>query len=549
MQKNNTKRDILLTMALPYANGQIHLGHMVEAIQTDIWARFQKLREHSVLFLSGTDAHGTAVMLAAEKEGVSPESYVANIRDDQLSDFKGFSIEFDNFYTTHSTENEQLACHIYQQLEQRGDISQQEISQAYDTEKNLFLADRFIKGDCPRCHAPDQYGDNCEQCGATYNPTELGNAKSALSGTTPIEKKSQHYFFALEHYTDFLKQWFEQGSHLQVAVRNKLSEWFNEGLKPWDISRDAPYFGFNIPGTNDKYFYVWLDAPIGYMASLKHLSKQRPEIDFDHYWKKDSNTELYHFIGKDIMYFHSLFWPAMLEGAGYRTPSAVFVHGFLTVDGKKMSKSRGTFITAKKYLSHLNPEYLRYYFAAKLNQHIEDIDFNLNDFMLRVNSDLVGKYVNLASRCAGFIVKKFDGQLSDDIHAPELLEHFIEQAETIASHYEALNYHRAVRDIMALADRANQYIDQHKPWALAKQDGQEALVQAVCSMGLNLFRILTIYLQPILPNTAEKVEAFLNLPPQHWLDIQKTLKNHTINKFTPLMQRITPEQLEQLKIQ
>lgn len=546
MKREDKKRELLITIALPYANGQIHLGHMVEAIQADIWSRFQKMRDHSVVFISGTDAHGTAIMLAAEKAGITPEAYIESIRQDHRSDFEQFLIDFDNFHTTHSSENEALASDIFLKLSAKGDIQKKEISQAYDTEKNLFLADRFIKGTCPRCHATDQYGDNCESCGATYSPTDLINPVSALSGSTPIEKTSLHYFFALEHYTAFLQQWFEDEEHLQPAVRNKLSEWFADGLQPWDISRDAPYFGFKIPGTEDKYFYVWLDAPIGYMASLKNLCTTT-SLNFDQYWQKDSNTELHHFIGKDIMYFHSLFWPAMLHGAGYRTPTAIRVHGFLTVDGQKMSKSRGTFITAKHYLKHFKPEYLRYYFAAKLNQQLEDIDFNLNDFMLRINSDLVGKYVNLASRCAGFIVKKADGMMADRIHEPELLEHFTNQADSIAQQYESLNYNRVTRDIMALADRANQYIDHHQPWALAKQEGNEALVQAICSMGINLFKILTVYLQPILPETATKVCDFLNLPSLTWADSQQALLSHKINKFKPLIQRITPEMLDTLQ--
>ncbi len=546
MTDKNSQRDILMTIALPYANGLIHLGHLVEAIQGDIWARFQKMRDHDLLFVCGSDAHGTAVMLAAEKEGISPDEYAEKVRQDHLADFKQFHIEFDHFHTTHSKENQQLANQIYQRLEQRGDISNKEISQAFDTEKQIFLADRFIKGECPRCGTADQYGDNCESCGATYSPSDLKNAKSAISGTTPIEKQSLHYFFELGNYTEFLQDWFSEGTHLQEHVSNKLQEWFTDGLKPWDISRDAPYFGFKIPGTEDKYFYVWLDAPIGYMASLKHLAAQNSKISFDHYWNKDSQAELYHFIGKDIMYFHSLFWPSMLHGADYRTPSAIFIHGFLTVDGQKMSKSRGTFITAKQYLKHFNPEYLRYYFAAKLNNQVEDIDLNLNDFMLRVNSDLVGKYVNLASRCAGFIVKKFDGMLAEQLHDEALIQAFMQASESIAEHFESLNYNRAVREIMALADRANQYIDQHKPWALAKEAGNEETVQAVCSMGINLFKVLTCYLTPILPDTATKVCAFLNIEPLQWQDSQKPLLSHKINKFKPLMQRITPEMLDEI---
>lgn len=533
-----------MTIALPYANGEIHLGHLVEAVQGDIWARFQRSRGHDCLFICGNDAHGTAVMLAAEKAGISPEAFVDQVNADHLNDFKQFLISFDNFYSSHSPENEKLSQDVYKKLQARGDIKTREISQLYDPEKNIFLADRFIRGECPKCHEPDQYGDNCEKCGATYSPTDLINPKSAISGATPVMKQSEHYFFCLEHHTDLLKEWIDSG-HLQKPVANKLKEWFEEGLQPWDISRDAPYFGFEIPDAPGKYFYVWLDAPIGYMASLQNYCTTHG-CDFMQYWQKDSTTELYHFVGKDIVYFHALFWPAMLYAADYRMPTAVFAHGFLTVNGQKMSKSRNTFITAKEYLSHLNPEYIRYYFAAKLNADVEDIDLNFEDFMQRVNSDLVGKYVNLASRCAGFITKKFDGVLAKALPEPALFDECVAAGETIAESFESLNYNKAVRDIMSLADRANQYIDQHKPWVLAKDENTLADVQPICTQGLNLFKLLSTYLKPILPETAEKVEAFLNCEPMTWGNRAEPLVSHKINKFKPLMVRVTPEDIEPL---
>ncbi len=545
MTTTTQKRDIMVTMALPYANGAIHLGHMVEAIQTDIWVRFQKSRGHKCLYICGSDAHGTAIMLSAEKKGITPEELIQQVHADHLSDFTNYSVDYDNFYTTHSPENKELSKIMYQRLHDNGDISTRTITQAYDAQDNIFLADRFIKGECPKCHTKDQYGDNCESCGATYQPMELIDPVSTMSGTTPIEKESEHYFFHLDNYKTFLEQWI-QGGHLQPQIANKLQEWFDEGLKQWDISRDAPYFGFEIPNAPGKYFYVWLDAPIGYMASLKNLCTQRNDINFDHYWNKDSKTELYHFIGKDIVYFHALFWPAMLQGAHYRLPNAIFVHGFLTINGTKMSKSRGTYISAKEYSDILPTEYIRYYYAAKLNAQVEDIDLNLEDFMLRVNSDLVGKYVNLASRCAGFITKKFDCMLADTLHDAELFNSFSAESESIAKSFEGLDYNRAVRDIMALADRANQYIDYHKPWSLAKEEGKEQEVQLICTQGLNLFRLLTIYLSPILPQTADKVVNFLNIDSLQWSNAQSPLLHHKINKFKPLMQRITPEQIAAL---
>lgn len=541
-----TKRDILITTALPYANGEIHLGYIIEATQADIWARFQKLCGHHCLFVSGNDAHGTGVMLSAQKQNITPEQLVTTLHAEHIKDLQNFQIEFDNFYTTHSSENEELLRFIYDRLYTNQDITTRTITQAYDPVENLFLADRFIRGTCPRCGAKDQYGDNCEVCGATYNPMDLIDPVSAISGATPVTKSSLHYFFRLEKYADFLQAWSRENHHLQPQVRNKLQEWFDEGLKQWDISRDTPYFGFEIPNAPGKYFYVWLDAPIGYMASLKNLCQRRPEINFEKYWKKGSEVELYHFIGKDIIYFHSLFWPAMLQAVDFRLPSAIFVHGFLTINGSKMSKSRGTFITAKKYLQHLNPEYLRYYFAAKLNSQVEDIDLNLSDFVARVNSDLVGKFVNLASRCAGFINKNFNNLLAKSLPDTLLYDEFVNSGDSIAENYKNLNYHKAVKEIMALADKANQYIDQHKPWSLAKIPGSENEVQAICTQGLNLFKLLTVYLKPILPQTASAVEEFLNIPPLNWENRKSVLLNHKINLFKPLMQRVTLEDAEKL---
>jgi methionyl-tRNA synthetase len=532
----------LVTIALPYANGPIHLGHMLEAIQADIWVRFQKMQGNPCYFISGNDAHGTAIMLSAEDQGITPEALIQQIHQAHHRDFKAFLVDFDHFHTTHSAENKALSEQIYQRLQDNGDIVTREISQAFDPEKNIFLADRFIGGTCPRCHADNQYGDNCEACGATYQSSELINPHSKISGATPIEKKSTHYFFQLHRYQNLLKAWLNP-ERLQSHIVNKLKEWFDDDLKDWDISRDAPYFGFEIPGAPGKYFYVWLDAPVGYMASFKHFCQHRDDIDFDDFWQPDSETELYHFIGKDIVYFHALFWPAMLHGANYRLPTSIFVHGFLTINGQKMSKSRKTFITAEKYIQHLSPEYLRYYFAGKLTQNVEDIDFNFDDFTARVNADLVGKYVNLASRCAGFIKKKFNSQLADQLHDEALFQSLSQAADQIANSYQALNFNKAVRDIMALADRANQYIDHHKPWSLAKEADRAEEVQQICTQGLNLFRLLTIYLKPILPETAQKVEAFLNIEPLQWHDHRTALLDHTINPFKPLMQRITAEQI------
>lgn len=532
------KRTILITSALPYANGPLHLGHLVEYIQTDIWARFQRLRGHEVYYVCADDAHGTPIMLRAQQEGLSPEELIATMNTLHQADFTDFAIHFDNYYSTHSPENRHFAEQIYYRLRDQGHIERRLIRQAFDPIKEIFLPDRFIRGQCPKCGAKDQYGDNCEVCGATYSPTELINPVSALSGATPIDKESEHLFVKLSNFEQMLKQWMNQGT-LQPAVVHKLNEWFEQGLQSWDISRDAPYFGFEIPDTPNKYFYVWLDAPIGYLASFKNLCDKKG-LDFDRFWKPDSTAEVYHFIGKDIVYFHALFWPALLSGGNFRKPTAIFAHGFLTIDGQKMSKSRGTFITARSYLNHLNPEYLRYYFAAKLSSGVDDIDLNLEDFSNRVNADLVGKVVNIASRCAGFITKNFANQLSPQLHKPELFEQFISKGEEIAQDYENRDYSKAVREIMALADKANQYIDEFKPWVIAKQAGQEKLLQSVCTQGLNLFNVMIGYLQPILPIMAQKVELFLNTPivwqPQPLVD-------HQISAFQPLMTRLDPKQL------
>jgi methionyl-tRNA synthetase len=534
-------RKILVTNALTYANGPMHLGHIVEYIQTDIWVRLQKLLGNDCIYICGDDAHGTPIMLSAEKQGINPEQLIADMKLSHEQDLADFYIDLDNFYTTHSEENQNLVGTIYKKLCDNDDIEKRIIKQAYDAEKNMFLPDRFIKGECPRCGAKDQYGDNCEVCGATYSPLDLKDPLSVISGTVPIEKESLHYFFRLEKYTDMLKKWMQDS--VQPEIAHKLNEWFAQGLKQWDISRDAPYFGFPIPNEKDKYFYVWLDAPVGYMASFKNLCAKRSDLDFNAYWELDSNVELYHFVGKDIIYFHALFWPAVLTGAGLRKPNKIFTHGFLTINGQKMSKSRGTFILARDYLKQLNPEYLRYYFAAKIGPGIDDIDLNFEDFERRVNSDLVGKVVNIASRCAGFINKKFNNQLANTLIDTNLLEDFITAYDEIAKLYEDLEYNHAVREIMALADKANQYIDEKKPWILAKQSGQESQVQDICSMGINLFRILIIYLKPILPKMAKDAEEFLNIAPLIWHDVKMPLLGHRINEFKSLMQRVDKDKI------
>ncbi|MBD8622244.1 methionine--tRNA ligase [Pseudomonas sp. CFBP 13727] len=536
-------RKILVTSALPYANGSIHLGHMLEYIQTDMWVRFQKHRGNQCVYVCADDAHGSAIMLRAEKEGITPEQLIANVKAEHSADFADFLVDFDNFHSTHCEENRELSSEIYLKLREAGHIAQRSVTQYFDPQKQMFLADRFIKGTCPKCAAADQYGDNCEKCGATYAPTELKDPKSAISGATPVLKDSQHFFFKLPDFQQMLEGWTRSGT-LQDAVANKIAEWLDAGLQEWDISRDAPYFGFEIPGEPGKYFYVWLDAPIGYMASFKNLCARRPELDFDAYWGKDSTAELYHFIGKDIINFHALFWPAMLEGAGYRKPTALNVHGFLTVNGEKMSKSRGTFIKARTYLDHLAPEYLRYYFASKLGRGVDDLDVNLDDFVQKVNSDLVGKVVNIASRCAGFVHKGNDGVLVTVNAAPELTQAFLDATPSIAEAYEVRDFARAMREIMALADRANAWIAEKAPWSLAKQEGRGDEVQAVCAVGINLFRQLIIFLKPVLPELAREAERFLNVEPLSWDDHATWLADHRLNPFQALMTRIDPVKVQ-----
>ncbi len=534
-------RKILVTSALPYANAPLHLGHMLEQVQADIWVRFQKSRGHDCLYVCADDAHGTAIMLAAEKQGISPEQHIERIRADHERDSAGFLIDFANFHTTHSPENRYWAQEIYRRLKANGHIASRAITQAFDPEKQLFLADRFIKGSCPRCKAPDQYGDNCEACGATYTPAELINPISAISGATPIQKESIHFFFKLPEFESMLRKWLDSDT-LQPQVANKLREWTDGGLQEWDISRDAPYFGFEIPDEPGKYFYVWLDAPIGYIASFQNYC-ERTGHPFEPYWLPGGDTELYHFIGKDIINFHGLFWPAMLHSAGLRTPTAIFVHGFLTVNGTKMSKSRGTFINASTYLEHLDAEYLRYYFAAKLSAAVDDIDLNLDDFVQRVNSDVVGKIVNIASRCAGFLAKGFDNTLARTCAEPELLAQFIARGETIASLYEEREFNKAMREIVALADRANQYIDEKKPWQLARQEGGATEVHAVCSVGVNLFRVLMTYLKPVLPAMAAKAESFLACS-LDWTELHQSLEGRRLGTFEPLLTRVDSKQVE-----
>lgn len=541
-----TKRKILITSALPYANGSLHLGHMIGYIQADIWVRFQRMQGHECYYVCGSDSHGTPIMIQAEKLKMDPEKLVQQLQAEHKQDFEDFAIKFDNFYTTYSAENKLLVEEIFNKHVTADNIAKRTIKQAFDPEKNMFLPDRYVKGECPKCAAPDQYGDNCEACGATYAPTELKNAYSTLSGAKPIEKESEHYFFKLQNYATFLKTWTHAG-HLQEHVTNKLDEWFEAGLQEWDISRDKPYFGFTIPGESEKYFYCWLDAPIGYMASFKNFCAGNAAVDFAEYWRADSSTELYQFIGKDIIYFHALFWPALLSGAGYRTPTAIFAHGFLTVDGQKMSKSRGTFIKARTYLDHLPPEYLRYYFAGKLSRHIEDLDLNLDDFTLRVNADLVGKFINIASRCATFIHKYFHGMLAATLAEPELYQQFTTAAVDIADKYSTLDFSHAMRSIMSLADRANQYIDEKKPWALAKDPARAEEMHAVCSMGLNLFRLLSLYLKPVLPTTVANIEEFLQIAPMQWSDISIPLISHKINVYSPLLQRLDKTRIDKMK--
>jgi methionyl-tRNA synthetase len=534
----NKNRQILVTSALPYANGAIHIGHMLEYIQTDIWVRFQRMRGHECYFAWADDAHGTPIMLSAQSEGITPEALIERMNAEHQQDFRDFGLSFDHFSSTHSDSNRQLVETIYQRLDEAGHITLRDVSQFYDEQKGMFLPDRFIKGTCPKCKSEDQYGDSCEVCGSTYSPTDLINPRSAVSGTQPVMRESEHHFVRLSDFEERLKDWMAGGS-LQPEVVNKLQEWFTDGLRDWDISRDAPYFGFRIPGTEDKFFYVWVDAPIGYMASFRDYCLENG-LDFDSWWHPDSETEVYHFIGKDIVYFHTLFWPAMLMGAGYRVPTAVYAHGFLTVNGVKMSKSRGTFIQARTYLDHLNPDCLRYYFAAKLGSGMADIDLNLDDFVARVNSDLVGKLVNIASRCAGFIQRRFDNQLSPELADPALYQRFLDESENIAADFNDRKYQSAVRRIMSLADEANRYIDEHKPWQAIKEEGRMAEVHAVCTQGINLFRVLITWLAPVIPFTAAKASDFLGCELNDWQSVRTPLLDIAINTFQPLMTRIDP---------
>lgn len=547
----DTQRQLLITNALPYANGPLHLGHMVGYIQADIWVRFQKLRGHHCVYVSGDDAHGTPIMLKAKELGIPPEELIAEMKQAHEADFDAFFIAFDEYYSTHSEENRQLAEMIYQRLHDGGHIQTKEILQAYDATAGLFLPDRFVKGGCPRCQAPDQYGDNCEQCGATYSPMDLIEPRSVVSGERPVEKSSLHYFFSLEHFTDFLSQWLQQQQPVPSAVANKLNEWLHEGLKPWDISRDFPYFGFLIPGTTDKYFYVWLDAPIGYMAACKkycedpaHASNR---LSFNDYFAKEASTELYHFIGKDIVYFHTLFWPAMLQAANFRLPTAIFVNGFLTVNGQKMSKSRGTFITARDYVQFLDPELLRYYFAAKLGSDLTDLDLNFTDFVQRTNADLVGKVINIASRTARILQEHFASMLSDTLPTEQsLLQQFAAQSAYIAQHYEAREFHFVVREVMRLADLVNQYIAEQQPWKLVKEIASRKDAQQICTYALNLFKQLVFFLKPILPKTAHNVEQWLNIPSVNWHNFSELLLGRSILPYEPLLTRIDEQKVSAL---
>jgi methionyl-tRNA synthetase len=536
-------RKILVTSALPYANGQIHLGHLLEHIQTDIWVRFQRLRGHQCHLVCADDAHGTPIMLKAEQDGITPQQLIDRVKIEHQQDFDSFLISFDNYYTTHSPENEYFSGLIYKRLKEKGHISRRVIKQLFDPEKQMFLPDRFVIGSCPKCKSEDQYGDNCEVCGSTYSPTDLIDPKSVVSGATPEERESEQLFFKLGDFKDFLLAWLDQ--HTQKEIANKQKELFDEEMFEWDISRNPPYWGFKIPGETEKYFYVWMDAPIGYLASFKNLC-DRDGLDFNEYFDVGSKCELYHFIGKDIARFHTLFWPAELHGADFRTPTGVWAHGFLTVNGQKMSKSRGTFIMGRTYANHLNPEYIRYYFAAKLDNSIDDLDLNLDDFQTRVNSDLVGKLVNIASRCAGFVNKVFDGQLSTVLPDQDMFEQFVTAGESIAEAFESRRYSKAVREVMALADKANQYIDAEKPWVLIKQDETRHQVQSICTQGLNLFRLLIIYLKPVLPNTAQASEQFLNIPALTWADSKRPLLDHKINRFKPLLTRVEDPQIQKM---
>ena len=542
----NIKRNMIVTSALPYANGSIHMGHLVEYIQTDIWVRYQKLKGHNCYYICAADAHGTPIMIKADEEGIKPEDLVKRISKEQYNDLNDFGVNFDNFYSTHSPENKKLAEDIYKTLKKNDHIYTKEIEQAYDEEKKMFLPDRFIKGVCPKCKSEDQYGDACENCGATYNPNELIDPFSTLSSSKPVWKKSKHYFFKLNNFEKSLKEWIKQ-SNLHKSISNKLSEWFEAGLQDWDISRDEPYFGFKIPGESKKYFYVWLDAPIGYLASFLNFAEKN-QIEYDSYFNSESEYELFHFIGKDIVYFHTLFWPAVLEGANIRKPTSVFAHGFLTINGKKMSKSRGTFVNARTYLNLLNPSFIRYYYAAKLGPSMEDIDLNTGDFVARVNSDLIGKLINIASRCSGFINKQFNNELSEILDDFDLYNQFIEKSEDISNHFENREYSKAMREIMLLADSANRYIEEKKPWVMIKNRDQRDEVQKVCTQGINLFRILMIYLSPVIPKISDGVVELLNEKKWEWSDIYQPLLGTKIKKFKPLLTRIENEKVEKMMV-
>ena len=541
----NKKRNILVTSALPYANGSIHMGHLIEYIQTDIWVRYQKLQGHNCHYVCAADAHGTPIMIKAREEDITPEKLVADIAIKQHQDLANFNVEFDNFYTTHSDENKKLVEEIYTTLQEKNHIYTKDIDQAFDTKENMFLPDRFIQGTCPKCAAKEQYGDACESCGATYSPNELIDPISSLSNSKPIWKKSEHFFFKLSNFENELKEWIKT-SGLHKNITNKLAEWFEMGLKDWDISRDDPYFGFKIPGTESKYFYVWLDAPIGYLASFLNLCHKKDGLDFNSYFKKDSNYELYHFIGKDIVYFHTLFWPAVLEGANIRKPTSVFAHGFLTINGKKMSKSRGTFINAKTYLDNLDPNFIRYYYASKLGPSMEDIDLNMDDFVARVNSDLVGKLINIASRCSGFINKNFDGKLASQLDDTDLFDIFSKSSQSIANHYEVREYSKAMKQIMQLADKANRYIEEKKPWVMIKNNEQAKDVQMVCTQGLNLFRLLMIYLSPVLPKIADEVKIFFGENNWQWTDTKDPILGKNITKYKALLLRAEKKKVDNM---
>ena len=538
-------RKILVTSALPYANGSIHLGHLVEYLQTDIWVRNQKMSGNTCYYICADDAHGTPIMLKAKELDIRPEELIQKTYQEHVKDFEDFGIKFDNYYTTHSEENREYSEFIYNSLKENGDIKSQEIEQFYDESAKMFLPDRYIKGICPKCGAEDQYGDACEECGATYSPTELKKPISIISNTKPSTKKTEHFFFKLSNYTDYLKKWMKRDS-VQSEIQNKLEEWLKDGLADWDITRDKPYFGFNIPGYDDKYFYVWLDAPVGYIASFKNMCDKK-NINFDEFWNHESECELYHFIGKDIAYFHALFWPAMLEASNFRSPNSIYCHGFLTVDGEKMSKSRGTFFNARTYLNHLNPEYLRYYFASRLTNTIEDIDLNLSDFQARVNSDLVGKIINIGSRCARFINKDFGNELASELNNKKLHDNIIENKNEIIKNYEDRKYSANIRLITSLADEVNKYLDEEKPWVQIKDNNNRGHVQKVCTDGLNMFKVLAGYLKPIIPDCVDKIEKILQCESISWENIDNQLISKKIDKFEPIINRIDSESIESMR--